>query len=69
MEFVGEHLLPGQLGHFFVILSLVASLIATFAFFKATNIKEIGEKQGWLRLARVAFLAETISVLAIFIIL
>ncbi|HEX8335044.1 MAG TPA: cytochrome c biogenesis protein CcsA, partial [Segetibacter sp.] len=69
MEFVGEHLLPGQLGHFFAILSLVASLIATFAFFKATNIKEINEKQGWIRLARVAFLVETISVLAIFIIL
>jgi cytochrome c-type biogenesis protein CcmF len=69
MEFAGEHLLPGQLGHFFVILSLVASLVATFAFFKATINKEPGEKQSWIRLARVAFLAETISVLSIFAVL
>src|SRR5688500_5298166 len=69
MEFVGEHLLPGQLGHFFAILSLVASLIATFAFFKATNRAEITESYGWKKLASIAFLVETVSVLAIFVIL
>lgn len=69
MQFVGEHLLPGQLGHFFTILSLVASLVATVAFFKATNSKEIQNKNSWLRLARVAFLLETISVISIFCIL
>src|SRR5215210_1374843 len=66
MEFIGEHLLPGQAGHFFAILSLVASLVATFAFFKATNITEVAEKNSWLRIARFAFLTETISVGAIF---
>ncbi len=66
MEFVGEHLLPGQLGHFFAVLSLVASLTATIAFFKATNQNDLVIKGGWLRIARVAFLLETISVLALF---
>ena len=69
MEFIGEHLLPGQLGHFFVILSLVASMIATVAFFKATNQTVPDIKKSWLRLARTAFLIETISVIAIFTIL
>jgi len=69
MEFVGEHLLPGQLGHFFTLLSLVASLIATVAFFKAIKIKELQDKKSWLLIARVAFLAETVSVLVIFSIL
>ncbi len=69
MEFVGEHLLPGQLGHFFAILSLVASLVATVAFFKATNRIDTPEKRSWLRLARIAFLLETISVLALFTVL
>ena len=41
MDYIGEHLLPGQLGHFFIVLSLVASLVATFAYFKATRIKRI----------------------------
>ena len=69
MEFIGEHLLPGQLGHFFTILSLVASLVATVAFYKAINITELQNKKSWLRLARIAFLAETISVVAVFSIL
>ena len=67
MEFIGEHLLPGQTGHFFVILSLVASLVATVAFYKATNSTEINEKKSWIRLARGAFLLETISVISVFI--
>lgn len=66
MEFIGEHLLPGQTGHFFAILSLVASLVATIAFYKASNIVEIQQKNGWLRIARIAFLLETISVIVIF---
>src|SRR5215210_5955087 len=66
MEFIGEHLLPGQLGHFFTILSLVASLVATVAFYRAANTQEMADKSGWLRIARVAFLLETISVVAIF---
>jgi cytochrome c-type biogenesis protein CcmF len=66
MQYLGEHLLPGQAGHFFAILSLVASLIATIAYFKASRIQLENEKNGWIRMARVAFLVETISVLAMF---
>lgn len=66
MQYIGEHLLPGQFGHFFAILSLVASLVATIAYFKANQVREIGDKQSWIRLARTAFLVETISVFAIF---
>jgi len=40
MNYTGEHLLPGQLGHFFIVLSLVASLVATFAYFKSTVSKQ-----------------------------
>ncbi|WP_018610878.1 cytochrome c biogenesis protein CcsA [Segetibacter koreensis] len=67
MEFIGEHLLPGQTGHFFVMLSLVASLVATVAFYKAANNNDPAEKNSWIRIARVAFFLETISVISIFI--
>lgn len=66
MEFFGEHLLPGQTGHFFAILSLVASIVATVAYFKATNNNELQVKTGWIRIARIAFLLETVSVLMLF---
>jgi cytochrome c-type biogenesis protein CcmF len=66
MDFDGEHLLPGQIGHFFIILSLVASLIATFSYFMATRSGIEAEAISWKRLARLAFFTEIISVFAIF---
>lgn len=39
MQFEGEHLLPGQIGHFFVLLAFVASIISTIAFFTAGRNK------------------------------
>jgi cytochrome c-type biogenesis protein CcmF len=69
MDYIGENLLPGQLGHFFIILSLVASLIATFAYYKAAQSNHDEEAQPWKKLARLSFIVEVISVLAIFSIL
>ncbi len=66
MEYLGEHLLPGQIGQFFAALSLVASLLATIAYFIANKKVLADEKQSWINLARVAFFIETVSVLAIF---
>jgi cytochrome c-type biogenesis protein CcmF len=66
MDYIGEHLLPGQIGHFFAILSLVASLVATIAFFKANYEKDLLQKQSWLKIARISFLLETISIIAMF---
>ncbi len=66
MNFIGEHLFPGQAGHFFAILSLVSSIVATIAFYKASNNNILQEKASWIRLARGAFFLETISVIAIF---
>jgi cytochrome c-type biogenesis protein CcmF len=69
MNYIGEHLLPGQLGHFFLVLSLVASLVATFSYFRATTIKNEVDAGYWKRLARYAFITEVISVAAVFSIL
>ncbi|MCY7309474.1 MAG: cytochrome c biogenesis protein CcsA [Chitinophagaceae bacterium] len=66
MDYIGEHLLPGQLGHFFIVLSLVASLIATFSYFKSAQSKNDTDAAHWKKLARYAFLTEIVSVVAIF---
>lgn len=66
MDYIGERLLPGQLGYFFSILSLLASLVATFAYFKSTRVIQQTEKAKWIKLARVSFLTEVISVFAVF---
>ena len=65
MKYIGEHLLPGQLGHFAAVLSLVASLVATIAFFQSNRCAIVAEKLSWLKLARAAFIIETGSVITI----
>lgn len=66
MDYTGEHLLPGILGHFFVLLSLVASLVATFAYFKSAQSKTPNDSASWKTMARAAFTVEVLSVFAIF---
>lgn len=67
MNYIGEHLFPGQTGHFFALLSLVASLVATLAYIQANRLSLAADKASWIRLGRAAFLVETISVLVVFI--
>src|ERR1035437_9367494 len=66
MKFEGEHLLPGQIGHFFVLLAFVASLVSTIAYFKASKTEDPLQKNSWLRYARGAFFTQVISVFTIF---
>jgi cytochrome c-type biogenesis protein CcmF len=69
IQFIGEHLLPGELGYFLTILSLVASLVATFAFAKAFFSNEIAEVQTWKRMAKIAFAIESVAVFICFVLL
>lgn len=66
MDYIGEHPLPGQLGNFFITLSLIASLVATITYFKSTHASIETDKQRWKKLARIAFLTEVFSVFAVF---
>jgi cytochrome c-type biogenesis protein CcmF len=67
MKYNGEHLFLGELGHFFAVLSFVASLVATIAFFKASRNKLLEEERSWIKLARTAFAIETVCVFGIFL--
>lgn len=67
-KFIGEHLLPGQLGNFFVVTSLVASLFSMFAYFMAVKKEqELQEGPIWRKLARWGFVIHSLSVLGIFV--
>ena len=66
MNFIGEHLAFGRLGHFFILLSLVSSLAASVSYFLSTQKKDLGEKKAWRSIARIFFITEVVSVFAIF---
>ena len=65
MKYLGEHLLPGQLG-LFVLLSFVSSLVATIAYWKASRASLVEEANGWKKLGRIAFITDAVSVFLIF---
>ena len=67
MQFEGEHLLPGRIGHFFVLLAFVASIISTIAYFIAARKTDLVEKKSWLNFARIAFTTQLISAVIIFV--
>ncbi|HZH64720.1 MAG TPA: cytochrome c biogenesis protein CcsA, partial [Flavisolibacter sp.] len=66
MNYIGEHLLPGKLGHFFVLLSLIASLAASVSYFLSVQNKSPEGQNSWKKLARIFFFTEVVSVFAIF---
>ncbi|MBA4168310.1 MAG: cytochrome c biogenesis protein CcsA, partial [Chitinophagaceae bacterium] len=66
MNYSGEHLLPGQLGHFFLVLSLVSSLVAAVGYFKSTTSAVMEDQLSWKKMARISFLINVISVALIF---
>ncbi len=65
MDYTGEHRLPGQLGHFFIVLSLIASLVATVSYFISAQSKDEIKAAEWKKLARYAFFTEVFSVFAV----
>jgi len=65
VQYIGERLLPGQIGHFAIIFGFVASLMATVAYFFATQKRDTAEHAAWRRLGRGAFAAHSAGVLAI----
>ena len=63
IQFVGEHLLPGKLGQFFVVLSFGTAILAAISYYFAT-VNEVQEKS-WQRIARIAFRLNSVAVIGI----
>ncbi|MXV51546.1 cytochrome C biogenesis protein [Pedobacter sp. HMF7647] len=63
IQFAGEHLLPGKLGQFFVILSFGTALLAAISYYFFT-IKDKSDNS-WQTIARVSTWLNSISVIGI----
>lgn len=64
--FENEHLIPGNIGHFFVLLSFVASIMGTLAYIFAAQSKLIFNEMSWKKIGRTAFFIHAFSVFAVF---
>ncbi len=61
------HYFIGDLGHLFVIVSFVTSLVAAFAYWRARTLTEVDLKKAWINNARIAFYIHTIAVIGVFV--
>jgi cytochrome c-type biogenesis protein CcmF len=69
MDYVGEHLMPGKLGQFFVVLSFAGSLVASLSYLKSANAKSSDEAASWKKMARFTFLLSSVSIFLVFAII
>ncbi|HEV2355476.1 MAG TPA: cytochrome c biogenesis protein CcsA, partial [Puia sp.] len=65
MQFIGEHLLPGKIGHFFALLFFCAALVAVYAFYRAATARLPEEEKSWRRMARGAFFIDVAAVFGV----
>ncbi len=65
-QFLNEHLLPGQIGQFFVILSFVAAMVSAFAYFSGAQSTLETEANKWRIIGRSSFYVHSLSVFSIF---
>jgi cytochrome c-type biogenesis protein CcmF len=61
--FKGEHLLPGQIGQFFIVLSFGAALLSFISYYFATTDDAGKDNSSWQRLGRLGFYVNSISIL------
>jgi cytochrome c-type biogenesis protein CcmF len=76
MNYFGEHLLPGKLGHFFLLLSLITSLGAAVCYFLSVQRSSFMNRSGvngpltvnpvYRKLGRIFFITQAFSVFAVF---
>ncbi len=64
IQFIGETLLPGKIGQFFIVLAFAASLFSTIAYFFAVKNKNELDKS-WTTLGRLGFLVNLVSIVGI----
>ncbi len=67
LTFIGEHLLPGQIGHALIILSFIASILAFISFTKSSFLEKKGliESDSWKKLGRISFYTHIVAVFGI----
>jgi len=65
IQYIGEHLLPGQIGKFAIVFGFITALLASVSYAFATNRRNTLEFASWNRLGRIGFTLHGLSVFTI----
>lgn len=64
IQYIGESVLPGRIGHFLIITAFTSALLAAWSFFKANKLTG-HESDSWKKLGRSAFTVHGLSIFSI----
>ena len=66
IQYEGEHLLPGKIGHFAILLSFTAALLSSLSYFFATQRRDqIVEANSWKKIGRLSFITHGIATFSV----
>jgi len=65
IKYVGEHLLPGEIGQVALVIGFVSSLLAALAYFFATQRRDTPEADSWLRIGRWSFITHGVAIYSV----
>ncbi len=65
IEYVGEHLLPGRIAQFSLLLSFCSSLFAAFTYLAAARSKDLTTKNNYTQWARRGFYIHAVALLTV----
>jgi cytochrome c-type biogenesis protein CcmF len=65
IQYIGEHLLPGKIGHLAILLGFVSALLASLAYYMAVRKRDTADYNGWRLIGRTSFSLHGLSVLTV----
>lgn len=65
IQYIGEHLWPGRLGHMAIVMGFVSGLLSMAAYIIATERRDKGDFLGWRSIGRNAFFLHAFSVVSV----
>ena len=65
IQYIGEHLWPGRIGHAAILMGFVAGILAAVAYFFSTQREGTPDEDSWKKLGRISFSIHGISVFTV----
>jgi cytochrome c-type biogenesis protein CcmF len=65
MNYIGEHLWVGQLGHALVVLAFVMAILSAFAYGFGVKAKQPELQQNWKKIGRISFWVHGASIFSV----
>ena len=64
IQYIGENLLPGKIGHFLIILAFTSALVSFYSFFRS-NKSSSDESISWKKMGRISFMIHGFSIFSV----